>query len=204
MGLPKAYGASYQRSDLSRSGDLSHNCGNTGFFTHCARLGIEPTSQCSQDTADPIVPQWELPEHSSDLAMKPLRPTLDSPPSPPAPWLSSPSTGHQIFSPHTLTSSSLQTQYPPMSPTCTHLLPSRSRIRAPSSKKTSPRRIQRVAPSDWHSQGQHRSNLARGFLFRANITARDGKSLQAGGCVVHLHIFSCSRPWTQPWPWPRT
>ena len=28
---------------------------------HCARLGIEPQSQCSQATADPVVPQWELP-----------------------------------------------------------------------------------------------------------------------------------------------
>ena len=30
---------------------LNHSCGNTGSLTHCAAgLGIEPASQCSQDT----------------------------------------------------------------------------------------------------------------------------------------------------------
>ena len=38
-----------QGSDLSQSHDLSHSCGNMGSLTHCARLGIEPASQCSQD-----------------------------------------------------------------------------------------------------------------------------------------------------------
>ena len=30
-------------------------------LTHCARPGIEPLSQCSQEAADPVVPQRELP-----------------------------------------------------------------------------------------------------------------------------------------------
>ena len=33
---------------------------NTGSLTHCARLGIEPASQCSRDTTNPTVPQQEL------------------------------------------------------------------------------------------------------------------------------------------------
>lgn len=28
--------------------------------SHCARRGTEPVSQCTQDTADPAAPQWEL------------------------------------------------------------------------------------------------------------------------------------------------
>ena len=39
-----------QGSDLSCSLDLSQNCGNSRSLTHCSRLGIKPTSQCSQDT----------------------------------------------------------------------------------------------------------------------------------------------------------
>ena len=36
----------------------------TGSLNHCARLGIEPASQCSQDaTDDPTEPQWELQEN---------------------------------------------------------------------------------------------------------------------------------------------
>ena len=31
-----------------------------GSLTHCARLGIEPSSQHSGDATDPVVPQWEL------------------------------------------------------------------------------------------------------------------------------------------------
>ena len=31
-------------------------------LTHCARPGIEPGSPCSQDPADPVVPQQELQE----------------------------------------------------------------------------------------------------------------------------------------------
>ena len=36
-----------------------HSCGNAGSLTHCARLGIKPVSQRSQDTPDHISPQWE-------------------------------------------------------------------------------------------------------------------------------------------------
>ena len=50
-----------QGSDLSCSCNLSHSCGNTGFLTHCARPGIELSSQRSQDATDPTAPQWELP-----------------------------------------------------------------------------------------------------------------------------------------------
>ena len=58
---PVAYGVWW--SDLSCSScSLSHSCSKAGSLTHCARLGIEPASQCSKDTADPIVLQWELPE----------------------------------------------------------------------------------------------------------------------------------------------
>ena len=46
-----------QGSDLSYSRDLSCNCGNVGFLSHCARPVIEPMSQDSQDVIDPIVPQ---------------------------------------------------------------------------------------------------------------------------------------------------
>lgn len=51
-----------QGSDLSCIGDLYHSCGNSRSLTHCAGPGIEPVSQHSRDVADPIVPQWELPE----------------------------------------------------------------------------------------------------------------------------------------------
>ena len=36
-----------QGSDQSRSCNLCYSCNNTGSLTHCARLGIEPVSQCS-------------------------------------------------------------------------------------------------------------------------------------------------------------
>ena len=49
-----------QGPDPSHSCDLSHSCSNARSLTHCARLGIEPANQCSQDAADPIVPQQEL------------------------------------------------------------------------------------------------------------------------------------------------
>ena len=48
-----------QGSDLSSSCHLPWSCGNTGSLTLCAGLGIEPTSQCSRDAADPIVLQQE-------------------------------------------------------------------------------------------------------------------------------------------------
>ena len=41
--------------------DWSHSCSNTRSLPHCTGLGIEPMSLCSQDAADPIVPQQELP-----------------------------------------------------------------------------------------------------------------------------------------------
>ena len=49
-----------QGSDPSHSDNLSCSCCNTGSLTPCARLGIEPAFQHSQDTADPVVPQWEI------------------------------------------------------------------------------------------------------------------------------------------------
>ena len=39
---------------------LRFSCGNVRSLTHCARPGIEPTSQGSQDAADPIAPQREF------------------------------------------------------------------------------------------------------------------------------------------------
>ena len=45
-----------QRSDPSRSFNLHHNCGNAGSLTYCAKLGIQPASQCSRDASDPVVP----------------------------------------------------------------------------------------------------------------------------------------------------
>ena len=40
--------------------DLSCGCGNARSLTHCEGPGSEPaSSQCSQDAANPVVPQWE-------------------------------------------------------------------------------------------------------------------------------------------------
>ena len=39
----------YSDSDRSRSCDLSHNCGNAGFLTHCASRGIQ--------TCVPVLPR---------------------------------------------------------------------------------------------------------------------------------------------------
>ena len=44
-----------QESDLSRSCDLRCSGGNARSLTHCAGLGMEPVSQGSRDTTDPIV-----------------------------------------------------------------------------------------------------------------------------------------------------
>ena len=55
-----------QELDQSWSCDPSHSCGNVGSLTHCARVGIEQASQCSQDAAHPVVPQQELLEIFSD------------------------------------------------------------------------------------------------------------------------------------------
>lgn len=49
-----------QRSELSCSHNLSCSCSNASSLTHCAGLQMEPMSQRSQYTADPLAPQWEL------------------------------------------------------------------------------------------------------------------------------------------------
>ena len=49
-----------QVSDPSRSCNLSCTCGNAGSLTHCGGPGIEPETQCYQEAASPVVPQWEL------------------------------------------------------------------------------------------------------------------------------------------------
>ena len=49
-----------QGSDRSHSCDLSHSGGNARSLTHCARPGIKPVCQRSQDAADPVEPQREL------------------------------------------------------------------------------------------------------------------------------------------------
>ena len=49
-----------QGSHLSCSWTLSCSWGNAGSLTHYAGPGIEPASQCSRDTTNPIGPQWEL------------------------------------------------------------------------------------------------------------------------------------------------
>ena len=64
-GCPVAYGALGEGSNLSRGHNLSHGCGNARSLTHCARPGIEPTSQHSQDAAYPVGPQQELLSNSS-------------------------------------------------------------------------------------------------------------------------------------------
>ena len=61
LGRPMAYGVPRPGLDPSLSFNLRHSCSNAGSLTHCAGLGIEPASQGSQDTADPIAPQQELP-----------------------------------------------------------------------------------------------------------------------------------------------
>ena len=50
-----------QRSDPSHNFDPSHSGGTVRSLTHRARPGIEPASQGSQDTANPVVSQLELP-----------------------------------------------------------------------------------------------------------------------------------------------
>ena len=50
-----------QGSHPSHSGDLSCSYSNASSLTHCAGPGLKPVSQCSQDAANPVVPQRELP-----------------------------------------------------------------------------------------------------------------------------------------------
>ena len=58
--LPPACGAPGPGNRSQMKLNLSHSCGNPGSLTHCARLGIEPMSQHSQDATNAIVLQWEL------------------------------------------------------------------------------------------------------------------------------------------------
>ena len=51
-----------QGSDRSHSCDLSYPCANTRCIAHGVGPGIEPVSQCSQDTTSPFAPQRELQE----------------------------------------------------------------------------------------------------------------------------------------------
>ena len=60
FGCPVVHEFPGQGSAPRCSCDLLHSCGNVGSLTHCAGLGIEPASQLSRDTADPVAPQWEL------------------------------------------------------------------------------------------------------------------------------------------------
>ena len=48
-----------QGSDPSPRGNLRRSCGNAGSLTLCAKLGVEPVSQCSQNAAKPVTPRWE-------------------------------------------------------------------------------------------------------------------------------------------------
>ena len=47
-------------SDSSCSCNLSLSCSNARSLTHCARQGMEPLFQFSQDPANPIAPQEDL------------------------------------------------------------------------------------------------------------------------------------------------
>ena len=49
-----------QGSDLSHSRDLCCSCSNTRSLTCYVGPGIEPASQCSQDSTDSVAPQREL------------------------------------------------------------------------------------------------------------------------------------------------
>ena len=68
LAAPRHMGFRGQGSDLSRSLHLSRSCSNIGSLTLCARVGIEPASQRSQDTADPTAPQWELLQLTVNIA----------------------------------------------------------------------------------------------------------------------------------------
>ena len=46
-----------QGSDPNHNCDLRHSYSNAGSLTHTAGLGIEPASQCSRDTSNPVAPQ---------------------------------------------------------------------------------------------------------------------------------------------------
>ena len=56
-----------QGSDLSHGYDLCHSFSNTGSLSHCTKLGTESACQCARNTADPVVPQQELPQIHLEL-----------------------------------------------------------------------------------------------------------------------------------------
>ena len=57
-----------QGSGSSFSCNLSQSVGNGESLNHRGGLGIEFVSQLSQDTANPVVPLWELPDRSLSLS----------------------------------------------------------------------------------------------------------------------------------------
>ena len=48
-------------------------------LTSCARLGIEPTPQCSGDTVSPVAPQWELQLFSTVMQGREYQPRIEGP-----------------------------------------------------------------------------------------------------------------------------
>lgn len=64
FGCPQACGVSGPGMRSEPSSDqlqpMPQLCATWDPLTHCARLGIEPASWHSRDTADPVAPQWEL------------------------------------------------------------------------------------------------------------------------------------------------
>ena len=56
FGHTKAYGFSGPGIISEPQVQFKPQCGNAGFLTHCAGLGIKPASQHSRDTTDPVAP----------------------------------------------------------------------------------------------------------------------------------------------------
>ena len=56
FGHPTAYGDQIQAATAIYAAAVA----NARSLTHCARPGIKPVSQHSQDTTNPVAPQWEL------------------------------------------------------------------------------------------------------------------------------------------------
>ena len=59
FGCPATYGVTRPGIRSEPQLELSCSCSNTRSLTYCAGQGIKPTSQSSQDTADPLAPQLE-------------------------------------------------------------------------------------------------------------------------------------------------
>lgn len=57
--LPQGMWSSWIRNQI-RASVATFTTAAARYLTHLARLGIEPTSQCSSDAANPDAPQWEL------------------------------------------------------------------------------------------------------------------------------------------------